>query len=701
MPKQALTFFCALLTGLPAPASPFGPFREAIVDSTLLTNPWGKAAGDLNGDGQPDLAVATAYNLAIYWYAAPDWTRRVLSSNNGGDDLLIADVDGDGDNDVVSNGYTINWHRNPTRQGGDPNRPWEMRAIWPGGRSHDLSVGDIDGDGRLDVLIRQESGPTKIILQTAADRWTKVDIPQAPYGTGSTLADLDRDGRLDIVANGFWLKQPAAPQTGTWQRHDFAAWGPNSGVSVHDINRDGRPDVFLSEAYKASRLVWFEAPPDPTAGAWAAHVVGNPADHIHRFHLADMDGDGARDVVFAEQHQSPGHRVGVFRNVDGAGGSWEPHIISTTGSHNIALADLGADGDLDIFGVNWRVDTRPRVWINESSPGDTPRPPPPSPAGLTVVAGDGQVTLDWSRAAGAEGYHLYWREGDFVDKSTGARVGGIQPPYVLDRLANDRLHAFAVSAYHADGESPLGPSVTATPRSAIPLPDTGSGSGQKPYLGSPLPIPGTVQAEDFDLGPEGVAYHDVDTLNQGGLYRQSAVDVGSAAKDSGGGHYVGWIGTGEWYEYTVRVAQAGPYRLEARIASPFQNRGFHLEWNGRDISGPIRVPYTDGWHNWRTHAVDLNLPDTGTGILRIHIDTQGFNINYLRFLPKPPSTGSLNPKDPGTRWAARPLQGSSTAAGGWGRVTWALPTGHEKSRPRIRGGFPMESPRLFRAPREP
>lgn len=615
-------------------------FEETLVDSLYLVNPWGKTVGDLDGDGYPDLSVTTAYNTSIYWYRYPGWTRHLLSARNGGDDLQIADMDGDGDLDVVSNGSTIVWHRNPTREGGDPAREWEIRQIWYGGRSHDLSLGDIDGDGRLDALIRRESGATWIIFQTGPGSWTPVHLPQAPAGTGSAIADLDRDGKADIVENGFWLRQPADPVRGAWQRHDYGIWGPNSGVAVADINRDGHPDVFLSTAYSISRMSWFEAPSDPRLGGWKEHVVADPVNHVHRFHLTDMDGDGYADIVFAEQHQSPERRVGIFRNADGMGGAWELQVISTTGSHNIAMGDIGRDGDLDIFGVNWRADTRPRLWINragrDTAPPDTlPPPPPPVPTGLSAAPGDAKVTLDWSRVAGATAYHLYWREGPTVDKASGTRVGGTAPPHVLDRLANDRLHAFAVSSINADGESDLGSVVTATPRSALPPPDPPQPAPvRSPFKGTPIPLPGILQAEDFDLGAEGVAYHDLDTLNQGTLYRKTGVDIGSAAKDTGGGHYVGWIGTGEWLEYTVHVARAGPYRLESRVSSPFYNRGFHVEWNRRDVTGPIRAPFSDGWHAWRTLATDINLPDTGVGVLRVHVDAQGFNVNYLRFIDR-------------------------------------------------------------------
>jgi hypothetical protein len=360
-------------------------FTEAIVDPQNLSNPWGKAVGDFNGDGFPDLAAATAYNAPIYWYAYPGWTRYVLSPRNGGDDLLTADMDGDGDADVVSNGYAILWHQNPGGSGGDPGQPWAIHNIWTGGRSHDLCAADVNNDGKTDILIRLEHGPTKLFLQSGPDQFTRVDI-NAPNGEGSALADMNGDGKPDIVENGYWLEQPANPASPDWPRHNFAAWPTTeTAVAVADINKDGRPDVFLASSYAVQRLSWFEAPADPAA-AWTEHAVASPVGYVHRFHLADIDGDGDKDVIFAEQHQcpAPGPRVGVFLNQDGRGGSWTLQVISTIGSHNIAIGDIGKDGDLDVFGINWRGDTRPRLWTNDGAvpapgnpPPDTAKPPPP------------------------------------------------------------------------------------------------------------------------------------------------------------------------------------------------------------------------------------------------------------------------------------------------------------------------------------
>jgi hypothetical protein len=700
-------------------------WQEIIVDQGYFDSPWGKAIGDISGDGLPDLLVGDALD-PIYWYRAPDWKIFKLSPTGGGDDLAVADMDKDGDLDVISNRPTINWYENPSAQGGDVTQTWKSHMIWSGGSSHDLNIADINRDGKVDVAIRMQSGPSFVFLQGATgDAWTRVDLPQAPEGVGSFLADINKDGRLDMVENGFWLEQPANAVTGTWTRHNFAVWSSNSAVEVADINKDGRPDVFLSAAYDQYQLAWFECPADPTAGNWVQHIVGSNTGYVHRFHLVDMDADGWLDVVFAEQQQSPTKRVGYYRNADGVGGSWGLTVISTAGSHNIVVGDVGADGDLDIFGVNWvndsRGDTHPRLWVQG---GSTPPPsPPPPPSSTSAAAGDARATVTWPSVSGATSYALYYKAGTSVDKQTGTRIANVASPYAVTGLANGTTYAFAVTASSSAGESALGPTATATPAAAPPSPPpppsstsaaagdaratvawsavsgatayalyykagsavdkqtgtrianvtspyavTGLANGttyafavaasssagesalgptatatpaaapppppppgsQTPYSGTPLLIPGTLQAEGFDLGGEGVAYHDADTANTGGLYRTGGVDIFASSDAGGGGYCVGNTANGEWLEYAATAQQAGPYRLEARLSGTSSNRRFRLEWNGTDFTGPMLAPNTGNNATWQTYTQDVILPAGGDGILRFFALQGGMRLEYVK-----------------------------------------------------------------------
>lgn len=135
--------------------------------------------------------------------------------------------------------------------------------------------------------------------------------------------------------------------------------------------------------------------------------------------------------------------------------------------------------------------------------------------------------------------------------------------------------------------------------------EIGAGCPSTPFYGVPLPIPGQIEAEDFDLGGEGLAYHDCDTGNNGGAYRPSSdVDIEGASE---GGYNVGWLCAGEWIKYTVDVAVAGTYTVEARVASNAGGGEFHIEFDGVDATGPVTVPGTGGWQDWVTVSATVLL----------------------------------------------------------------------------------------------
>jgi beta-glucosidase len=158
----------------------------------------------------------------------------------------------------------------------------------------------------------------------------------------------------------------------------------------------------------------------------------------------------------------------------------------------------------------------------------------------------------------------------------------------------------------------------------------GVGISQAPFHGSPFVMPGKIEAEDFDTGGEGVAYHDSDAGNNGGQYRTSEdVDIESCA-DTGGGYDVGWLANNEWLEYTVDVPAAGEYTIEARVASNTTGGNFHIEFGGVDKTGNINVPVTGGWQNWTTVSATAML-SSGTQVMRFaNADSSDeYNINYF------------------------------------------------------------------------
>jgi hypothetical protein len=164
-----------------------------------------------------------------------------------------------------------------------------------------------------------------------------------------------------------------------------------------------------------------------------------------------------------------------------------------------------------------------------------------------------------------------------------------------------------------------------------------------PYSGTPIAVPGTVEAENFDKGGEGTGYHDTSSGNTGGAFRPTNVDLEAA---SGGGYNVGWVVAGEWLKYTVNVASAGTYNVQIRVAALGQGGTFHLEAGGANVTGALTVPNTGGWQNWQTVTKPVTL-SAGTQVLRLVFDTVGTvvgNFDSIGFTsaagPVPPATGS-------------------------------------------------------------
>ena len=124
------------------------------------------------------------------------------------------------------------------------------------------------------------------------------------------------------------------------------------------------------------------------------------------------------------------------------------------------------------------------------------------------------------------------------------------------------------------------------------------------YGGTPVALPGIIQAENFDVGAQGVAYNDTTATNSGNVYRTTGVDIGPTTDPQSGGYYVGWTRAGEWMKYSVDVAQTRQYTLSVRVANVGTGAKFRVEVDGVDVTGPISVPDTGGWDVWNTVTVN-------------------------------------------------------------------------------------------------
>jgi hypothetical protein len=356
----------AALGLLVAVAAACAPLKDVTFERALIdpgnTGADVKAVADIDGDGDIDVVAGDDEGLPLVWYENPSWTRHVIDNRSVfTTDMELGDIDRDGDIDVVvpdHPGGTMLWYANPRNGGG----AWQARSIGAAG-AHDVQIGDQDRDGDLDVVVRGHDGETVLFIQRTPTTWSRRALP-APNGEGLGYGDLDGDGDLDIAQNGWWLEAPADPLTGDWVRHDLAGgWPSLVAAEVADVNRDGRADIVIAASESAGRLSWYEGPPSPRTDPWTEHVVSDSVSHVHQFVVADLDRDQSPDIAFAEMAQSAERRIGWFHN-DGDGLGWSLRVIATTGSHNIRVADMDRDFDLDIVGSNWGGTSPIELWRN-------------------------------------------------------------------------------------------------------------------------------------------------------------------------------------------------------------------------------------------------------------------------------------------------------------------------------------------------
>ena len=183
-----------------------------------------------------------------------------------------------------------------------------------------------------------------------------------------------------------------------------------------------------------------------------------------------------------------------------------------------------------------------------------------------------------------------------------------------------------------------------------------------PYLLRPAAIPGTIEAEYYDLGGAGAAYRDLTSENSGGGLRlDEGVDIRESS-DTGGGADVTDLTAREWLVYTVDVAQAGSYRFIGRTASVTGGE-LRLSLDGEDLFGDIRVDPSGGATEYRNTLLGTTDLPAGRHVLRLDARSAGVSLNWLQASYLGATASEAGPDGrPGLRVGPNPAAGRAAAA---------------------------------------
>lgn len=168
--------------------------------------------------------------------------------------------------------------------------------------------------------------------------------------------------------------------------------------------------------------------------------------------------------------------------------------------------------------------------------------------------------------------------------------------------------------------TPAKPTTPATPKPPVvvaPKPPV-----QTPYTGTAIKVAGSVviQAEEFDKGGEGIAYHDAEAKNLGySTMRADGVDV----RTTGALKAVTSTKAGEWFEFTINVTKAGAYTIGSRVASAGLGGKFHIEIDGKNVTGTLAVPNTRGTSSFTTITSNEVTLTAGQHVMRVAMNSVG------------------------------------------------------------------------------
>ncbi|MCH7688990.1 MAG: VCBS repeat-containing protein, partial [Planctomycetes bacterium] len=346
-------------------------FRRHVIDADSTNSAC--AVVDVNRDGKLDIVGGG------WWYEAPTWKRHFLREvemiRGRYDDYsnLPLDVNADGWMDLISVNYrskNMYWIEHPGKSLG----PWKTHLIAMPGSSETGRLVDVDGDGVVDLLPNGTSYAAwwKLVREPDKNsnkpfRWVRQPLPDEVAAHGIGFGDIDGDGRNDIVTPNGWFRAPKNRRTGRWFLHPQFKLHRDCSIPmlVYDVDGDGDNDIVWSHAHHTG-LYWLEqavieSDKVETSRTWTYHTIDASWSQAHALLLGDLDNDGTPELIAGKRYMGhDGKDPGEYDpmtiraySFDRKQKTWKETIISVDWSSGFGLdpklADIDADGDLDII----------------------------------------------------------------------------------------------------------------------------------------------------------------------------------------------------------------------------------------------------------------------------------------------------------------------------------------------------------------
>ncbi|HTH47569.1 MAG TPA: VCBS repeat-containing protein [Candidatus Limnocylindria bacterium] len=331
---------------------------------------------DLDRDGDLDFVMGGrgVKPERLYWFefrSATNWVQHLVGTNYQSDVGLAAlDVDHDGWPDLVGSGV---WFRNPGRPTAEPFERLVFADNAAG--AHDILAADMDGDGQKDIVMMGDAR-TKLnavawfkIPADPRQPWERHDIGTGIHGaiTPAGVADLDGDGDLDVVRADTWFENRDGKGR-EWVAHaniPFGRVGPFGKcvrTAVVDLDGDGRAEIVMADADINDSRVVILRNEDGKGGSWSKTELPHSFIYgsLHALAVADLNGDGRPDILANEQEEllpegRHNPRWVVWENL-GHGQFAERILLDVKlGGHELQVGDVDGDGDIDICSKPWGV----------------------------------------------------------------------------------------------------------------------------------------------------------------------------------------------------------------------------------------------------------------------------------------------------------------------------------------------------------